>query len=525
MSASDRPPDGGASIRARGWGWRHPGRRAWAIRDVDLTVEAGERVLILGASGAGKSTLLRGLAGLLDPTVGDQVGSLEVAGAEPAALASAGRLGYLQQDPQAQLVMARAGDDVAFGLENVATPTEEIWPAVDRALASVGFRYGRQRATAALSGGEQQRLALAGVLALRPRLLLLDEPTANLDPAGAAAVRSALGTVRAATGATMLLVEHRITESLPLVDRIVVLSAGGGVRLDGPAEDVVRRNPDLFEPAARRSPNRLVTRSSASAALLAAADVRVSGSGGAPILDGVDFTANAAEITAITGPNGAGKSTLARILGGLRAPDSGTVTATAALAGGERRPPWRWRAATLAGRIGTVFQNPEHQFLTGRVRTELTRAARGRGRDAAERVDELLIRLRLDRLAEANPFTLSGGEQRRLSVATALVAAPALVVLDEPTFGQDPTTWAELVDLLAELRDTGVGVVTVTHDEAFVSTLADRIVRLANGRVSSVGQLGDDETDVPNSEFSETAAIPDARISPAWSGRAEAVKR
>ena len=178
MADETRP----ARIDARGWGLRHPGRRDWAVRGLDLTIEAGERVLLLGASGAGKSTLLTALAGLVDESVVETEGQLLVDARHPRDARD--RTGLLFQDPESQIVMGRAGDDIAFGLENRCVSTEGIWQRVDAALAAVDFPYGRDRPTHALSGGEQQRLALAGTLALRPGLLMLDEPTANLDPDG-----------------------------------------------------------------------------------------------------------------------------------------------------------------------------------------------------------------------------------------------------------------------------------------------------------------------------------------------------
>jgi energy-coupling factor transport system ATP-binding protein len=191
-------------------------------------------------------------------------------------------------------------------------------------------------------------------------------------------------------------------------------------------------------------------------------------------LPATTLSAGAGEVLAVTGPNGAGKSTLALLLGGLLAPTTGRVFAF-----DDPQPPHRWRAATLTRRIGSVFQNPEHQFVTSRVSDELALGARRSGRSPAV-VDDLLERLRLTALAGANPYTLSGGEARRLSVATALATAPRLLVLDEPTFGQDRRTWRELVDLLADLRDDGHGVIAVTHDEAFVGALADRVHRLGH---------------------------------------------
>ncbi|MGI5214403.1 ABC transporter ATP-binding protein [Plantactinospora sp. CA-290183] len=467
-----------SAVQLRGFGWRHAGRRAWAVRDVDLRVEHGERLLLLGASGAGKSTLLAALAGLLAEDSGEQAGTVEIDGLDPRKARE--HVGIVFQDPETQLVMGRAGDDVAFGLENRGVPAVEIWPRVDRALARVGFPYGRDRATAALSGGEQQRLALAGVLALRPGLLLLDEPTANLDPAGAALVRDA---VRDAVDAdtTLILVEHRVAEALPLVDRVVVLEPGGGVRADGPPAAVFAAHgaelaaAGVWVPGPPPAPRRAA--SGPGEPLLSAERL-----GLPPRLAATDLGVRAGEALAVLGPNGAGKSTLALLLGGLLRPGTGRLHGTAALAGRyASTPPHRWPAPELARRIGSVFQDPEHQFVSTTVFDELALGPRRLGQPenaVRSTVEELLDRLRLAELARANPYTLSGGQARRLSVATALATAPRLLVLDEPTFGQDRRTWIELVDLLAGLRDAGHGVVTVTHDADFVAALADRTLTL-----------------------------------------------
>jgi energy-coupling factor transport system ATP-binding protein len=459
-----------ADLVLRGFGWRHAGRKAWAVRGLDLRIAHGERVLLLGASGAGKSTLLAALAGLLPEDSGEAEGSVEIDGLDPRKARE--RVGLVFQDPQTQLVMARSGDDVAFGLENRGVT--DIWPRVHAALDRVGFPYDLRRPTAALSGGEQQRLALAGILALRPGLLLLDEPTANLDPPGAALIRDAIARSRDAD-TTLILVEHRVAEALSLVDRVVVLEPGGGVRADGPPAAIFAAEGDFLADQGVWVPGRPLTPRQAVSAptdlLVRAQAVAVHDR-----LEQVSMTARAGEVLAVTGPNGVGKSTLALVLGGLLAPDSGTVSAF-----DDPKPPHRWRAATLTQRIGSVFQNPEHQFVTTRVADELALGPRRLGRPAAAvaaTVDELLDRLRLTRLAGANPYTLSGGEARRLSVATALATAPRLLVLDEPTFGQDRRTWIELVDLLAGLRDEGHGIIAVTHDADFVATLADRVQRL-----------------------------------------------
>ncbi|MBM2621758.1 ABC transporter ATP-binding protein [Actinoplanes sp. LDG1-06] len=455
-----------SEVVLRGFGWRHAGRRAWAVRDVDLHIAHGERVLLLGPSGAGKSTLLAALAGLLPEDSGEAEGTIEIDGLDPRKARD--RAGIVFQDPQTQLVMARSGDDVAFGLENRGVPPAQIWPRVSDALDRVGFPYPITRSTAALSGGEAQRLALAGVLALRPGVLLLDEPTANLDPAGATLVRES---VSGLTDTTMILVEHRVAEALPLVERVVVLEPGGGIRADGTPEMVFAAYGDrladegVWVPGFTIPPLKSAT--AATPDLVRAEAVSVLNRL-APVTLGV----GAGEVLAVTGPNGAGKSTLALIIGGLLAPSAGRVRGF-----GDAKPPHKWRAATLTGRIGSVFQNPEHQFVTSRVADELAVGPRRLGRSptaVATTVSDLLERLRLTKLANANPYTLSGGEARRLSVATALATAPRLLVLDEPTFGQDRRTWIELVTLLATLRDDGHGIMAVTHDDDFVQTLADR---------------------------------------------------
>ena len=474
------------AIRLRGWGWRYAGRSAWAVRGVDLDIEPGERVLLLGSSGAGKSTLLLGIAGLLDPDGGDREGEISVGGADPRAVR--GRTGLVLQDPESQIVMARAGDDVAFGLENLELPADQIWHRVDAALASVRFPYARDHATDRLSGGETQRLVLAGTFALEPSLLLLDEPTSNLDPAGAALVRDVVREFLATIDRTLVMVEHRVTEVLDLVDRVVVLEPGGGVVVDGPPRAVFAARgtelaamgvwvPDESPPASRRG-------TPGADSLLVARSVAF-GYPSTPrlALAPTDLELRPAEAIAITGLNGSGKSTLALVLAGLLTPSAGDVIGGLAMQG-PSAPLHRWPARVLATRVGTVFQDPEHQFLSRTVADELAVGPRlaGRDNDAVRRtVEALLERLFLAHVATANPFTLSGGEKRRLSVATALATGPRVLVLDEPTFGQDRGTWLELLALLDALRSDGTALVCATHDMAFVEALADRVMVLHDG--------------------------------------------
>jgi energy-coupling factor transport system ATP-binding protein len=385
--------------------------------------------------------------------------------------------------------MSRSGDDVAFGLENRGIPTDDIWPAVRAALEAVDWPYGPNRPTDQLSGGELQRLALAGILALQPDLLLLDEPTANLDPGGAAALRQALTRIAAERPLTMLLVEHRVADWLPLVDRVVVMAEGGGILLDGPPAEVFVGNDAVLDrhgiwtpDHAGRRPTRPIPGAAVESVISAEQLSARAPLDERPIFARLDLVVRTGEALAIIGPNGSGKSTLARLLGGLLRPAIGEVTASEALAPGHAGAViWRWPAGLLVTRIGSVFQDPEHQFLTGRVADELALGPIRAGLPEAEarrRATELADRLRLDGVWEANPFTLSGGEQRRLSVATALATAPRVVVLDEPTFGQDRRTWDEMLSLLAGLVDSGRAVVMATHDRPLVEALADRTLVL-----------------------------------------------
>ena len=465
------------AIEARGWGWRHAGRERWAIRGLDLRVEHGERVLLLGASGSGKSTFLRAVAGLEGPS-GEAEGSLETNGRDPAEARA--DTGLLFQDPETQLVMPRAGDELAFPLENRCVPRDELWQRVDDALAAYRLGIGRDHPTRALSGGERQRLALAAVLIGRPPLLLLDEPTANLDAAAAQAFRTTLG--RAADdGRTVVLVEHRVDAVLPFITRVVAIAGDRGVIADGDPQTVFTRDRALLEAEGVWLPGAelVARRGNPGGPVLIARGAGYRYPGAAKdAVAGVTLALLAGEATVLAGPNGSGKSTLALMLGGLLRPSVGSVDVSDALAHRGENVLSRLPARALVTRAGSVFQDPTHQFIRGRVDHELAVGPQRAGvaaREARARVSELMERLRLGGLAAANPFTLSGGEQRRLSVATALATRPRILVLDEPTFGQDRRGHAELIDLLHEYRAGGGAICAATHDQLLMHAIADRV--------------------------------------------------
>ncbi|NEG70228.1 ATP-binding cassette domain-containing protein [Bifidobacterium sp. BRDM6] len=524
------------ALEFRNWGYRHASRRDFAVRGLNLAVQPGEHVLLLGASGIGKSTILCGAAGLLgddegpvretdegdvmaveDADGGVTEGSIAVAGV-PVHRAQ-GKVGLVLQDPDAQAVFQRLGDNVAFGPENLDVPRDEIWRRVDDALDAVGMR-GVQltRSVMHLSGGQMQRLAVAGALAMQPDVLLLDEPTANLDPDGVDQVVAAVGDALELTGATMVMVEHRADAWIDLVDRVVVLGAtddgeGGGdagivpgqdgrrtvVVADGRPEDIFADPSIDFAGLGIWVPERYRRAGDAIGAIhtadepdypawrgtgepvLTTSGLAI-GRNGQPIASHLDLEFRAGQITALVGANGAGKSTLSLTLAGLLEPVTGEVVAAASLADGARGTwPVDWTSRQLASRISYVFQNPEHQFATstvldevmlGPVRTGMAEA------DARQLATGLLRRFRLDQYAAANPYTLSGGEKRRLTVAAALAAAPRVLILDEPTFGQDRRTWMQIAELIHSLRGDGVSIVVVTHDRDLVTALDAKVIEL-----------------------------------------------
>ncbi|WP_435526061.1 ABC transporter ATP-binding protein [Curtobacterium oceanosedimentum] len=565
MTAVSSP--GAARVAFDDWGWRYAGRDAWAVRGLDLVVEPGERVAVVGPSGAGKSTVLRAVAAVLadepdpdDDTAAAVQGSVLVDGAEPRAVR--GRVGLVMQDPEAHTVMSRIGDDVAFGCENTGVPRAETWERVRHALGVVGLDLPLDRSTSRLSGGQRQRLALAGVLAMRPGVLVLDEPCANLDPEGVAQVHDAVRALLDSTGATMLVVEHRIGTWLDLVDRLVLLEPGGGVVADGaPATVLAEHGAALTaagvwvpgaEPArgsSRAGGGRPVARTAGAgrpvgstagagrpvvstseraggsapgtpvaggafrpldegAGLLEARGLATARggilgrAGSSPVGSDIDLGVRRGRVLAVTGPNGVGKSTLGLTLAGLLRPASGTLHATPDLAGSAGDAPIRWTSRQLAARIGTVFQDPGHQFVARSVREELAAGPHALGLDDADaRVEDLLDAFGLRHLADANPFTLSGGEQRRLAIGAVVASRPPVVVLDEPTSGQDRATWQAVVDLLGAMADAGTALVVVTHDRDLVRALdADEVVLAADG-VRPVPPAGADQprttTEVP----------------------------
>ncbi|MEJ5868243.1 ABC transporter ATP-binding protein [Pseudokineococcus sp. 5B2Z-1] len=508
---------------------RHHRRTAPLLQDVTLAVASGEHVLVVGPSGSGKSTLLRVVSGVVPHTVSaDLEGTARVAGRpteETSVVELSRHVGVLAQDPGSSVCLPVVEQEMALPLENRAVDPAVIDGRVDVTLAAVGASALRRRRTAELSGGEVQRVALGATLVAEPDVLLLDEPTSMLDPAGVAAVRSALDATLGDGGPAVLLVEHRLDDlagdcglaGLPA--RTVALSADARVLADGPTDVVLheaaaelaaagcwlplevelaahtghrgglaapavadalrhlvatapaRETPPAGEPVLRARglavrargdrERRRRTRRGREAQARAAAE--------AALLRDVDLDVRAGEVVAVLGANGTGKSSLLLTLAGLLTPAAGEV---------------------LGARPAMVFQDAEHQLVATSVRAEV---AAGLDPEAAQdgRVEAALAEHRLAHLADADPHRLSGGELRRLSVAAMLVHDRPCLLVDEPTLGLDRRAVADLVRALRRAAASGRGVVVVSHDLRTVAAVADRVVVLGAGGVVADGPLAD----------------------------------
>ena len=493
--------------------YTYPDAPAPALRDVTLHIPAGEFVLVVGPSGAGKSTLLRCLNGLVPHFTGGTIGgAVSVAGHDPIAAGPqtlSALVGFVFQDPESQFVVDRVEDEIAFALENRAVPPDEMHVRVAEVLRLLGLTALRDRPLGTLSGGEKQRVAIGAALALRPRILVLDEPTSQLDPLSAQEVLDALVRLNRALGLTIVLAEHRLERVLPYADRIVYLPGDGGPVMSGPPRRILREMsltpplvtlgkalgweplPLTLEEAARHARSLRLgaakgTTEPAAAApsypLLAVRDLHFAYDDGPPALTGVSLTVGAGELVALLGRNGSGKTTLLKAIVGLLRPQRGEI-----VLGGENlvgRDP-----ADICRRVGYLPQMPDDLLFADTVGDELATTLRNHGLldNPPFPPADLLARLGLASLATAYPRDLSVGQRQRVALGAVTVTAPRLLLLDEPTRGMDYRAKQGLIRLLRGWLREGVGVLLVTHDVELAAQAADRVVLLAGGRVVVAG--------------------------------------
>ena len=468
--------------------YHYPDTAEPALDGVSLSLRDG-MTAIAGASGSGKSTLLRLLNGLVPNFHGGRIaGNVWVAGMDAMRTPTARlarEVGFVFQDPETQLVRTRVSDEVAFALENTAVPEPQIREQVEWAMDAAGIADLRHRATASLSGGERQRVAIAAAIALRPAVLVLDEPTSQLDPASAAEVLRVCHTM-ASEGTAVIISEHRCSGLLPLADHLGVMARG---RLSGPGQvrEVAARMDDpsplvalaralgwtrmplstgeaaLMAPALRRSAAARQSTVGESAWELRAC---TAGHDGAPLFAGVDLGGRAGEITVLMGPNGGGKTTLMRTIAGLHKPLSGSTW---------RRP----------GRVAYLPQDPAVLLHRRSVQDEVDYTLK-RAR-SHEPNDLVLRRLGLADLASRYPGDLSSGQRQRAALAAILAGSPGITLLDEPTRGMDAAARRALVRILREMAGGGASVVVATHDSDLAADLADRVLFVERGTVRDGG--------------------------------------
>ncbi len=542
------PEVGDPGVQANELALRYPYAATTVLQGLTFTIQAGERILLLGTSGSGKSSLALVLNGLIPHSIeAELAGELAIFGHSTAATPPAQlarRVGIVFQDPESQFCMLTVADEVAFGLENLGCPREQMDERIDAALARVGLANHRTARLDRLSGGQKQRVAVAATLAMDPSLLLLDEATANLDPAGAAEMMAVVAELaQRDRGRTIVLIDHQLDHLIALVDRVLVIDAHGQLAHDmpprqlfaehGPALDaagiwqptamllahtlrtaghslpnwpltmaealtMLRQQPTAWAAAlawaapAEACPPRLSASAGSADPVLDLREIHFAYPNGTAVLNGIDLSVQRGEIIALCGPNGAGKTTLAQLMVGLLRPQQGTVRILG-------RDAANLSVRALAQHGGFVFQNPEHQFVADSVFDEVAFALRRQALTETEiraRVDPLLARLDLLAKATANPYELSQGQKRRLSVATMLVESQDFLVLDEPTHGQDARNTRELVAELRRLNALGLTLILVTHDMELVWTLAHRVAIVMDGqlaRVETPAQLFADE--------------------------------
>jgi energy-coupling factor transport system ATP-binding protein len=473
--------------------------------NLTFSIEKNQSVLLLGPSGSGKSTLAYCLNKLYPEAVdGELKGSITFDGRnledfKPGELNQ--KIGIVFQDPESQFCMLTVEEEVAFGLENFNVPRAEMETKIDRALELVGLQAEKKTTIHTLSGGQKQKLALACVLALEPEVIILDEPTANLDPQSSSQLVETITNIKQTRPFTLMVIEHKLDDWIELIDRCLVLDSNGTLLYDGtPAQcfgefapylqkegiwlpkvveaGITAKSAGLFKGERLPFRNHELLAGLENAAAFLKKEIKtipkrepileVKGLYARGHLKNINLRIHQGELTALVGANGSGKTTLSKCLAGLFPLMQGEIQF-------KRLPLSKWKEKDLFQALGYVFQNPEHQFIADSVYEEIAF-----GMENKSKVTELLEKMGLEKLAGAHPFILSQGQKRRLSVATMLVHEQDLLILDEPTFGQDANTAYEIMRVLDEKNGA---VFMITHDMELVDQYADTVHVLDNGEL------------------------------------------
>ncbi|ADP31820.1 ABC transporter ATP-binding protein [Bacillus atrophaeus] len=471
------------------------------FKDLSFQIQKGERALLLGPSGCGKSSLALCINGLY-PEACDaaQTGRISLfqkniedfQAAEKPSL----HIGVVFQDPDQQFCMLTVEDEIAFGLENLQMPKEEMKERIDDVLVKLDLTGLKGQTISALSGGTKQKVALACILAMEPDLIILDEPTSLLDPHSARSFVHMIKELQEEKGFGLLVIEHQLDEWAPWVERTIVLDASGQKVMDGETPDIFQFRSEELKKIGVAIPHVAAMQENLNVPFTLSKEMlftqpfpafeegknlpltedvlEVNGlsfsRGQRAIFSDISFSLRAGSLTAVVGPNGTGKSTLLSVLARLYKPKSGEIR----LFG---KPLHSFSENELRRQMGFVFQNPEHQFVADTVFGELVFGHKHQ-KDAAEKAHDLLRRFGLDHVLTHHPFALSQGQKRRLSVATMMMHDLKILLLDEPTFGQDAKTAAECMELIESIQAAGTAVLMITHDMELVSAFADNVLVL-----------------------------------------------
>jgi energy-coupling factor transporter ATP-binding protein EcfA2/energy-coupling factor transporter transmembrane protein EcfT len=461
------------AVDIRDLSFRYRGGTRHALSGVSLSLSEGSFTTVTGPSGGGKSTLCLAMAGFIPHSIAGEmtgevlIGGLDTRSHSPVQLL--GTIGMVRQDPEAQLCTLTVMDEVAFGLENLKVPAREIEGRVMEALKTCRAEHLAQRDVYSLSGGEKQRVAIASILVLRPKVIVLDEPTANLDPSGTRAVLDTLSALKK-TGTAIMVVEHRLRHLARLSDRLIRVENG----------NVFEEQGRPLVQAARRIAGRIVRTKDETGSqgppLLSIRDL-CAGYGQRKVLQDVSLEIRPGEIVALMGDNGSGKSTLLSTIMGLIEPTGGSI----ALGGAEAvRTPVRERA----GFVGLSFQNPNYQVSESTVSREIMLTAEGLGKSPSGRLQEITERFGLAGLEDRSPFSLSMGQKKRLNMTSLLVYDRKLLLLDEPFTGQDPDMVSAIAEELAAHVRQGGATLMVCHDPELVQAMCSRVIFLQDGCVA-----------------------------------------
>lgn len=519
-------------ISVENFTYYYPDSKIPALDNLNLSIQSGDFVLLLGPSGCGKSTLVQCFNGIIPKVAGGEVeGKIfinEKDVEQHKVYQISSEVGLVFQDPNTQIFGLTVEDDVAFGPENLGIEKNEIEKRVENSLKIVGIEQLRKRFTFSLSGGEKQRTAIAGNLAMQPGILVLDEPTSDLDPKGTREVLETIKQLNKNTGITIILIEHKIDEVLGLANRTIVMDKGK-IILDGSTCDIFNSNIDQLEQIGIYSPkliqlskmlnvkpsykeivSRLISINARcgengkcidisddapsenvsqipSIPHLEFDDMWFGYKNDNPILKGINISINKGEFVALIGANGSGKTTMLKCLIGLLRPDKGRILL-------DEKDIRNTGVAELAGIVGYLFQNPDYQLFADTVHEEVAFGLKNRSSYSSDiefKVNEALEMMELTELKERHPHSLSRGQRQRLAVASILAMEPDILVLDEPTTGQD---WGHLtlfMEQIKKLNGAGKTIILITHDMGLVAKYADRTIIMQDGKIAMDGSTRD----------------------------------